>query len=129
MSRKSLQFLLVLLGLVPTITGILGLMGVDDPLYAALSLPRDPLLDSNMRFYAGVWFVLGVTVLSTVRALEKHFALYRILWAMIFVGGIGRLLSMFFVGLPPAPFIGFTALEIVGAPLFLYWHAQVAKEK
>ncbi len=31
---------------------------------------------------------------------------------MIFVGGIGRLLSIALVGLPPIPFIGFTVLEI-----------------
>ncbi len=94
MNRRALQACLVILGLVPIITGVLGLMGVDDPLYASLGLPRDTLLDSNMRFYSGVWFALGLTVLWTVRSLEKHVALYRVLWAMIFVGGLGRLFSI-----------------------------------
>jgi len=70
---------------------------------------------------------LGITILATVREIEKHFAHYRILWGMIFLGGIGRLLSMFVIGLPPVPFIGFTALEILGALIFVYWHAQIAK--
>ena len=90
MPRKGLQICLIILGLVPTITGILGMFGINDPLYASLGLPRSPLLDSNMRFYSGVWFVLGITVLLTIRSLEKHFELYKILWVMIFVGGIGR---------------------------------------
>lgn len=127
MPRRGLQICLVILGLVPVITGILGMFGVDDPLYASLGLSRSPLLDGNMRFFGGVWFVLGVTVLLTVRSLEKHFELYKILWAMIFVGGIGRLLSITLVGLPPIPFIGLTVLEIVGAPIFLYWHRQIAR--
>ena len=42
---------------------------------------------------------------------------------MIFIGGIGRLLSMFFLAFPPIPFIGFTALEIIGAPFFIWWQA------
>lgn len=128
MQRRTLQVFLIILGLVPVITGILGMLGVDDPLYAALGLPRNPLLDSNMRFYSGVWVVLGIAVLSTVPTLEKHFPLYRVLWAMIFFGGIGRLLSIFLIGLPPIPFIGFTLLEIIGAPVFLYWHYRVANQ-
>ena len=35
---------------------------------------------------------------------------------MIFGGGIGRLISMLALALPPIPFIAFTALEVVGAP-------------
>jgi hypothetical protein len=46
---------------------------------------------------------------------------------MIFLGGIGRLLSMIFLGLPPLPFIAFTALEIIGAPFFIWWQARVAR--
>ena len=85
MPRQGLQISLVILGLVPTITGSLGMFGLDDPLYASLGLPRNALLDSNLRFYSGVWFVLGITVLLTVQSLEKYFELYKILWAMIFV--------------------------------------------
>lgn len=126
MPRKPLQIFLVILGFVPIVTGLLGLLGVNDPLYASLGLPQSPLLDSNMRFYSGVWFVLGIAVLATVSNLEKHFSLYCVLWGMIFVGGVGRLLSLFVLGVPPIPFVGFTVLEVIGAPLFLYWHYRLA---
>ena len=46
---------------------------------------------------------------------------------MIFIGGVGRIVSMLFVGLPPAPFIGFTILEIVGAPIFVMWQRRITK--
>lgn len=128
MSRKLLQIFLIILGLVPTVTGILTMMGINDPLFADLNLPHSALLDSDLRFLGGVWLGLGITVLATVREVEKHFALYRILWGMIFLGGIGRLISMFVIGLPPVPFIGFTVLEIVGAPIFVYWHKQIVTQ-
>ena len=127
MSRKTLQIFLIILGLVPTITGALTMMGIHDPLFADLNLPNSALLDSDLRFLGGVWLGLGITVLATVREIEKHFALYRILWGMILLGGVGRLISLFVIGLPPVPFIGFTVLEILGAPIFVYWHAQIAK--
>lgn len=126
MPRKPLQVILVILGFVPFITGILGMMGIYDPLYASLGLPNDPLLDSNLRFLSGVWFVVGITVFATVRQVENYFQLYLVVWGMIFVGGIGRLISMILVGLPPIPFIGFTVLELIGAPIFLYWHYQLS---
>ena len=63
-------------------------------------------------------------MLYLVPSIERQTVLFR-LWASVFVGGIGRALSAVFVGLPPAPFIGFTVLEIVGAPLFVLWQKQV----
>lgn len=127
MSRKLLQAFLIVLGLIPTITGVLTMMGIYDPLFADLALPPSALLDSELRFFGGLWLGLGLTVLSTVKNLEKYFELYRVLWMMIFLGGVGRLLSAFLIGLPPIPFIAFTVLEIIGAPIFIYWHSTIAK--
>lgn len=125
MSKRALQITTGILGLIPLITGATGLMGLDDPVFAALQLPRDSLLDSELRFFSGLWLGLGLTLLWLVPRIDTQTAVYRILWGMIFLGGIGRLLSMAFVGLPPAPFIAFTALEIIGAPLFVLWQNRV----
>jgi len=126
-SRRTLQIAMAVLACVPLVTGLLAMMGIDDPLFRALNLPRDGALDSNMRFFAGVWFALGLAAAWLVPRIERETSLFRALWLMIFVGGIGRLLSMLLVGLPLAPFIGFTALEIVGAPFFVWWQANVAR--
>jgi hypothetical protein len=48
---------------------------------------------------------------------------------MIFIGGIGRLLSMMLLASPPFAFIAFTALEIVGAPLFILWQFRVSESR
>jgi Domain of unknown function (DUF4345) len=52
-------------------------------------------------------------------------ALFRAVWVMIFCGGIGRLISLLLVGMPPAPFIGFVALEIIGALSDLLVHTPL----
>ncbi len=127
MNKRSLQITSGLLGIVPVTTGLVQLMGVHDPLYASLHLPPDATLDSNMRFLAGVWLGLGLANLWLLPRIERETVLFRALWLMIFLGGIGRLLSMAGQGLPPLPFVGFTALEVLGAPLFVLWQNRVAR--
>jgi len=125
MNRRPLQFAMGLLGLVPVVTGGLTMMGLGDPLYAGAGLPASVLLDSNLRFLGGLWLGLGLAVMALIPRIERETMLFRTLWLMIFAGGVGRLLSMALVGLPPWPFIGFTLLEVLGAPAFIVWHARL----
>ncbi len=127
MNKRPLQIFSGLLGIVPVASGLVQLMGIHDPLYAGLHLPADATLDSNMRFLAGVWLGLGLANLWLVPRIERETVLFRALWLMIFLGGIGRLLSMTSTGLPLLPFVGFTVLEIVGAPIFVFWQSKVAQ--
>ncbi|MGY4571477.1 DUF4345 domain-containing protein [Bradyrhizobium sp. BEA-2-5] len=126
MGRRPLQVATALLALVPILTGIITMLGVSDPLYASAGVPALPVLDSNLRFFGGVWLGLGLALLWLVPRIESESVLFRAVWGGIFLGGIGRLLSMLMVGLPPLPFVGFTALEVIGAPLFVYWQHLVA---
>ena len=127
MSRRKLQVATAILALVPTLTGLLGMLGLSDPIYANLGLPHDATLDSQLRFYNGVWLGLGLAAFWLLPRIETETTLFRALWLMIFIGGTGRLLSLALTGMPFPPFIGFTVLEIVGAPLFVMWQAKVAK--
>ena len=127
MERRALQIVTAFLGLVPVATGLIGMTGISDPIYASLGLPANPLLDSNLRFFAGVWLGLGLAILWLVPKSNSIRCCSGVIWGMIFIGGIGRIVSMLFVGLPPAPFIGFTILEIVGAPIFVIWQRRVAR--
>jgi hypothetical protein len=101
--------------------------GVRDRLYRPLHLPEVPVLDSNLRFLGGVWLGAGLALLWTVPAIEQQGTLFRALWVAVFLGGLGRLLSWRIIGAPPLPYIGFLLLEIVGAPLFIYWQSRVAQ--
>ncbi len=124
MSKRSLQIVTAILALVPLATGAIGMLGLSDPIYATMGLPRNALLDSNLRFFAGFWLGLGLAMMWLVPRIEMQTVLFRAIWIAIFIGGIGRLLSIFLIGPPPLPFIGFTILEIVGAPLFIVWQTR-----
>jgi uncharacterized protein YjeT (DUF2065 family) len=126
MSRRLLQIVTSLLALVPVVTGIITMLGTRDPLYASTDIPELPVLDGNLRFFGGLWLGLGLALFWLVPRIESETALFRAIWGAIFLGGIGRALSMLLIDLPPAPFIGFTILELVGAPLFIYWQSRVA---
>jgi hypothetical protein len=127
MNKRGLQFATGLLGIIPVVTGIITMFGLGDPIYAAAKIPANALLDSNLRFFGGVWLGLGLALYWLIPGIDRQTALFRVLWGMIFLGGIGRLLSMIFLGAPPLPFIGFTALEIIGAPFFIWWQARLER--
>ena len=124
--KRALQIITALLGLVPIVTGLIGMSGISDPIYAAAGLPPLSLLDSNLRFFAGVWLGLGLAILWLVPRIDTQTTLFRAIWIMIFCGGVGRLISLLLIGVPPAPFVGFIGLEIIGAPLFIWWQSRVA---
>jgi hypothetical protein len=62
-----------------------------------------------------------------VPAIEREGTLFRALWVAVFLGGVGRVLSWLLIGPPPKPYVGFILLELVGAPLFIYWQYRVAQ--
>jgi hypothetical protein len=70
---------------------------------------------------------LGLAMFWLVPKIEKQTILFRAIWGMIFLGGAGWLISMLLRAVPPTPFIGFTILEIAGAPIFVLWQARLAK--
>lgn len=127
LSRTALQVVTGVLGIVPVVTGLIGLRGLHDPVYAPVSTPHAILLDTNLRFFSGVWLGLGLAILWLIPSIERQTTLFRAIWGAIFVGGIGRVLSIALAGTPPAPFVFFTLLEIAGAPLFIYWQHRVAQ--
>jgi Domain of unknown function (DUF4345) len=47
-----------------------------------------------------------ITTVIAQRKNQPQTALFRAVWVMIFCGGIGQLISLLLVGMPPAPFIG-----------------------
>lgn len=129
MNKRNLQIITFILALVPAITGLIGLTGIGDPIYVDLSKSNNILLDSNLRFFSGVWLGLGMALFSIIKNIDTQTQVFRIIWGCIFLGGLGRLLSIMFLHVPPLAFTGFTILEIVGAPFFIYWQKRISIRK
>jgi Domain of unknown function (DUF4345) len=127
-SYRAFQAIMAVLAIIPLVTGVLAMMGLSNPEYKGAGFPMHIVLDSNLRFFGGVWFGLGVVLLWMLPRLRTETTLFRAFSLTIFIGGIGRLLAMVFVGWPPVPFIAFTALEIIGMPLLVWWQTVLSKQ-
>jgi hypothetical protein len=117
MNKWTLQIATAILGIVPIATGLIGMSGISDPIYASIGLPANPLLDSNLRFFGGVWFGLGLALYWLIPKVEKQTVLFRAIWGMIFAGGIGRLISMLLIGRRQSRSLGSRFLRLL-APRF-----------
>jgi hypothetical protein len=70
--RRSLQIISAILAIIPVATGLIGLSGIRDPLYTTSGASENVLLDSNLRFYSGVWLGLGLALLWLIPRIEKQ---------------------------------------------------------
>jgi hypothetical protein len=127
-SRRALQWMTSFVALVPLVTGAIGLLGLRDPLYVRFGVVPNAVLDSNLRFFSGFWLGTGFAVLWLVPRIEREGTLFRALWGMIFLGGLGRLASLEDAGAPPWPFYVAMALELLGAPVFVLWQRRIERE-
>lgn len=122
--RRSLQIVLGILSLIPVLVSVLGLaMG------AARLLPGEvvtPAFDSHYRYIAGYYLSLAMISWYIIPNVERHTALFRILCAGVFVGGLGRLISIIQVGVPGTSAIVFTAFELL-FPLLAVWQARLPR--
>lgn len=128
MTRRALQVVTAILGLLTIVLAAMQFaLGADSPVYASLDLPEAPVLDSNLRFFAGMGLGLGFGLLWVIPAIERRTTAFRLIWCCAFLGGVGRALSMLVVGLPSLPLIIFTAIEVPLVPLMILWQARVAQ--
>lgn len=124
-SRRALQVTVAVLALIPLLTGLTGI--VMGPRFLRLSQPWPADLDSHFRFLSGVFLAVGLLFYATIPALETRTALFRAASAMVFAGGLARLLSLFVAGAPSAGHLAGLGMELVVVPLLVLWQARVAR--
>jgi Domain of unknown function (DUF4345) len=131
MNKKTLQIVLSVLGLIPILTGGLDLVVGANALNlagAAISpqVLANVVLDSQIRFLGSIWLGLGIVLYWVLPQIEKQTTLFRLLLGIIFLGGIGRSISAFLIGMPPIELIAATVLELIGMPLLILWQSFIA---
>lgn len=89
---------------IPVITGALNVvMGIQAQglIGALLSVEgfHDPLLNSQMRFYGAIWIGWGVLLYVCLKDLHKYASLLKGAYLIVFVGGVGRVVSLVQFGL------------------------------
>ena len=124
-SKRLLQITVAVLALIPTLTGAAGiLMG---PAFLTGEASATTNLDSHLRFLSGTFFAVGLAFYGTIPSIERKGALFRLAAALIFTGGLARLISLFAVGTPAWPHVAGLVMELAVVPALVVWQARVAR--
>ena len=96
------------------------------------SIPVDPAtisptIDNEFRFYSIFWLSYGVLVLRVARNILAQIRRVPILVGLFFIGGIGRALSLIFVGAPHPAFIVLMIVELVTPVLVAILYTRIPK--
>ena len=84
-------------------------------------------LDSHFRYLSGLLFGIGLVFLASIPAIERKGPIFRTLGAVIFAGGLARLLSLAEAGPPGAGHLFGLVMELGVVPLLVLWQARVAR--
>ncbi|KQX25947.1 MULTISPECIES: DUF4345 domain-containing protein [unclassified Sphingomonas] len=122
--RTLLKGVVAIACLVPILTGLDGVLRGAAMMRLA-AVPAD--LDSHYRYLSGIFLVLGLAFASTIPAIERQGPRFRLLGAMVVVGGLARLLSWAMVGEPGVPHRLGLVMELVVVPLLMLWQARIAR--
>ncbi|WP_156891692.1 DUF4345 domain-containing protein [Nevskia ramosa] len=120
---RALAVLALLTGAVDVLIGLPGQQKIGAALAEGYT---DPLLNSQLRYLGAVWFGFGVLLWHCLGDLPKYASIVRGAFIIVFIGGLGRVASVFQFGFPPSDLgrnfvILATAIEIVGMPVLLVW--------
>jgi hypothetical protein len=131
---NKLKVVVRILCLVPLLTGLIDLvLGAGALSSVGVDLSRTVLenatLNSQLRFFAAIWFGFGVMLWIVAGDLVQHATGFKLMCWILILSGVGRLASIMQFGLPAPPFIGAAFLELAGIPLLLIWHSQLIRKR
>ena len=125
MSRRGLQVVLTAIGAVATAAGARGVLtGSAEVMHGG---PVTANVDSEYRFYASWYHVLGLLVLRAARRPESETTVVRACAAGFLVAACGRVLSIRALGPPNAFQKLLLGVEIVIPAVLVPWQASVAR--
>jgi len=123
--RRALQLILIIGGVVAVLIA-LGHIAMG-PAVIPGSVPVNPTMDSEDRFYATIFLGFGLALLWCAGSIDHRGKVIRFLIALFFLGGCARMISILVVGPPNLFFQAMTALELLLPPLIWLLLTQVER--
>jgi uncharacterized BrkB/YihY/UPF0761 family membrane protein len=123
--RRLLQIAIGIGCLVPILAGGAGMLWGPQIGEASGPVPAD--LDSHMRYLSGLLFAIGIGFASCIPKIEERSARFRLLGAIVLIGGAGRAFSLFDVGLPGLGHRLALGMELGTVPMLMLWQWRVAR--
>lgn len=129
MSKRIMQAVLGLIGIFTLYTAYLGFAYGAVNLYYGFPAGQEysqglRILDSNLRFYSGLWLGIGIILFWMIPRIDRDQTTLRVMALFFFLGGVGRLISIFTCGLPSYLYLAFVPLEL-GFPLLVLWQKRI----
>lgn len=125
--RRLLQAAVALGCLSPFWFGLRGM--IEGPAFLAGVEPGQvaPDLLSQYRYLSGLFFGIGLVLLSCVQRIETHTARFRWACGAIVIGGLARAAGLLWGDAPSAAHHIALAAELGVVPLLVLWQARVAR--
>ena len=123
--KRGLQILLAVIGVVMVAAG-----GQTIILGAAQVLEGgdfSPGVDSEMRFYAAWYPIVGVALLASIQRVESAGLIVRVVGAGFFLAACGRVLSIIQTDTPPTLYVILMVVEFLIPVVIIPWQAAVAR--
>ena len=124
MGRRGLQTVLTAIGVVATVAGASGVLRGSAEVKGGG--PVSAPVDSEYRFYAAWYPVLGVLLLRAARRPETETAIVRACAAGFFLAACGRVLSIRSLGAPNSVQKFLLGAELVIPAVVVPWQSAVA---
>lgn len=121
MSRRLLQLSLLILSLSPLGFGAMGMIYGADWLGGAMRAD----LDSHFRYLSGIFFGVGLALLTCIPRIEAMTTRFRWIATLVFIGGLARLGGMIADGVPSQGHVIGLGLELVVTPLMALWQSRL----
>lgn len=119
----ALRRTLRVVAFVPILTGLWTvLLGADSVTGAGDASPE---LESELRFYSVWWIGAGLFLLWLAPQVERRTLELRVFCALLFLGGVSRLLAAAATDWPSTGQIVLLALELVLPVIFVVWQGRV----
>jgi hypothetical protein len=125
MEKRALQVTVAIGSLVPIGAGSAGMLLGPRLMGSVAAGAAD--LDSHFRYLSGLLLAVGIGFLSTIPRIETRGGRFRLLTAIVIVGGIGRLLSLLAIGLPSSTMLAAVAMELAVTPGLALWQCRLAR--
>lgn len=123
--KRTLQIAVALGSLVPIGAGGAGVLLGPVMLGAAAVGSAD--LDSHFRYLSGLLLAIGVGYASTIPRIEARSGRFAMLTCIVVSGGVGRLVSLLWVGAASPTMLAALVMELMVAPGLALWQRRVAR--
>jgi hypothetical protein len=124
LERKVMQCAVAFFSLVPIGAGLAGIIMGPDMVVGGVG---DISLDSHFRYLSGLLLGIGFGFVSAIPNIDKNKARFQLLTAIVFIGGLARVVSLINVGQLSNPMLFGLVMELMVTPLLCLWQWRISR--